>query len=369
MTKISYLFYQAFLKVSYQKKRYILYVISFYIGLLLPAFCIANIRSVDQVIHATTFAGMEQTVQVDWFSQNFDLIQLDGQADYSISAAYEEDMSDWDHEYVPITGIDEHYFYPPPEVRGRYFSKSELQKGKPVCLLNQRHAEMFGYDIGDTLALRSINYEIIGVMTNNKASGIFIPYRAMAENYQQAERVQFTGTFRPADVADKEQLVTVVTDQIQSNDKDAEILFTTDGAELYYNALATKRDWRVVRSLVAVVAILFFLLNETIVLKAKAEKEQQTIAVNRALGAAERDISLFWFFETLLITSLAAGLVLASLLPIAKLASIESAIVLDTSVAGVFLVLALLTCELLTWGSVRTIRKKPIAAMMKTRDS
>lgn len=49
MDRVNYLFYQLFLKIKYEKRRYFLYVLSFYVGLLLPTCCIANTRSVEQV--------------------------------------------------------------------------------------------------------------------------------------------------------------------------------------------------------------------------------------------------------------------------------------------------------------------------------
>lgn len=58
MDRVNYLFYQLFLKIKYEKRRYFLYVLSFYVGLLLPTCCIANTRSVEQVIYYTTFKGM-----------------------------------------------------------------------------------------------------------------------------------------------------------------------------------------------------------------------------------------------------------------------------------------------------------------------
>ena len=65
---------------------------SFYVGLLLPTCCIANTRSVEQVIYYTTFKGMEDSFQVDWLSRTFNTIKLDKEISYSISAFYEESL-------------------------------------------------------------------------------------------------------------------------------------------------------------------------------------------------------------------------------------------------------------------------------------
>ena len=102
MDRVNYLFYQLFLKIKYEKRRYFLYVLSFYVGLLLPTCCIANTRSVEQVIYYTTFKGMEDSFQVDWLSRTFNTIKLDKEISYSISAFYEESFPEWENQYVSI---------------------------------------------------------------------------------------------------------------------------------------------------------------------------------------------------------------------------------------------------------------------------
>lgn len=66
MDRVNYLFYQLFLKIKYEKRRYFLYVLSFYVGLLLPTCCIANTRSVEQVIYYTTFKGIGSIFGYDY---------------------------------------------------------------------------------------------------------------------------------------------------------------------------------------------------------------------------------------------------------------------------------------------------------------
>ena len=72
---------------------------------------------------------------------------------------------------------------------------------------------------------------------------------------------------------------------ILDKDPNAEVIEITDGEELYEMSQATKVKWRALRGAVAVVSILFFLLNEGIVLMEKVKKEQQLFYR-----------SLFWCF-------------------------------------------------------------------------
>ena len=117
MKRYLYIGYQTWIKIKYQKKRYFLYILSFYVGLLLPAFCLANIRSVDRVFYFTTFKKMNSSVQIDWFSEKFDILFPEGM-EYSIKAYKEENFKQWGDKYVSIIGIDEKYAYPMPDING-----------------------------------------------------------------------------------------------------------------------------------------------------------------------------------------------------------------------------------------------------------
>lgn len=368
MCRFRYLFYQVFLKIKYEKKRYMLYILSFYTGLLLPAFCIANIRSVDQVIYYTTFKGMERAAQIDWLGEKFDAVSLDEGRKGSVSAFYEEDITKWNHQYVTIKGIDEHFLYPLPEITGREFTKSELKDGENVCLLNRKNAEQYTCNIGDMITIRNRKFKIIGFIEDEKHSGIIIPYRAMERAYASERLIQFSYIFLSDDEDEREETSGNLVRQIEINDKNAEILEVTNGEVLYENALAAKTRWRAVRGAAAGVSLFFFLLNEIIVLAGKIKKERQAIGVNMALGASEKEVRLCLLFETLMITFTAAVLILSTLVPLARVFGLESAVILDSETVIIFLVMAFLMCELLTWGAFNAVKKSTISAMLKAGD-
>ncbi|MCI8667478.1 MAG: ABC transporter permease [Dorea sp.] len=341
-----YGYHQVRLKIWHQKKRYLLYILSFYIGLLFPAFCIANIRSADQVIYYTTFDNMEDSVQIEWFSSGFEVPVAEG-TKYSVSAYYQEDFPQWNHQYMAVKGIDEHYFYPLPEISGRGFDKEELREGGRVCLLDKKNAEKYNCRVGDRISVCGEKLRIIGIMTNTKFEGIILPFGTMKEICRNKQNVQFTGIFKADTKEEKEMLAAFVTEELEKYE-DVEVLGVMDGRTLYENALATKWQWRAVRGIWAFVSALFFLMNETVVLMGKAKKERQIIGIHMALGATEGEMKGMMFFETLLVTFFSAMLVLATLLPFARLAALESAVLLDRTAVFWFLTTAFFMCEILT---------------------
>lgn len=373
MRRIRYLFHQVFQKVRAEKRRYVLYVFSFYAGLLLPAFCIANIRSVDRVIYYTTFEGMENTVQIDWLGERFDAVDEEAAKGMSVSAYYEEDMAEWNHQYVSVEGIDGHYFYPLPKVSGRTFAENEFENGENVCLLNRRYAREYSCGIGDKVKLREEQFEVIGLM-EDEYSGIILPYRAMERAYRKESLIQFScivpkgAAAGEKDAAAEKGAAKGIARQIEGADETAEILEVTQGETLYENALAAKMRWRFLRGAAAGAALLFFILNESIVLTGKLENEQQVIGVNMALGAAEGEVELCLLFETLMITAAAVSLVLLTAFPLAKIFGLGSAVVLDREAVFAFSVMSFLMCGILTWAAMRAVRRKSISMMLRVRD-
>ena len=73
-------------------------------------------------------------------------------------------------------------------------------------------------------------------------------------------------------------------------------------------------------------------------------------------------------FETLIITLIASSLVLITMLPLAKLFEVDEIILLDIAVIIEFLVVAVSACEVLTYATIRKIKSKQIAVLMKMRD-
>ena len=373
MRRIRYLFHQVFQKVRAEKRRYVLYVFSFYAGLLLPAFCIANIRSVDRVIYYTTFEGMENTVQIDWLGERFDAVDEEAAKGMSVSAYYEEDMAEWNHQYVSVEGIDGHYFYPLPKVSGRTFAENEFENGENVCLLNRRYAREYSCGIGDKVKLREEQFEVIGLM-EDEYSGIILPYRAMERAYRKESLIQFScivpkgAAAGEKDAAAEKGAAEGIARQIEGADETAEILEVTQGETLYENALAAKMRWRFLRGAAAGAALLFFILNESIVLTGKLENEQQVIGVNMALGAAEGEVKLCLLFETLMITAAAVSLVLLTAFPLANIFGLGSAVVLDREAVFAFSVMSFLMCGILTWAAMQAVRRKSISMMLRVRD-
>ena len=180
--------------------------------------------------------------------------------------------------------------------------------------------------------------------------------------------IQFTGTFFSKNNQSDDVLNRVIS-QITDMDPEAEIISMNTGTELYENAVRTKDQWRIIRLIIAGIALLFFVLNESIVIIEKIENEQGISGVNMAVGAYRTEVKTAVFLENLGISVGAALFVLLTMKPLAKLFALDNVIVLDRMVIIETIFTALVICGILTWCSMRRIKLYQISYMLKIKET
>lgn len=291
MDRVNYLFYQLFLKIKYEKRRYFLYVLSFYVGLLLPTCCIANTRSVEQVIYYTTFKGMEDSFQVDWLSRTFNTIKLDKEISYSISAFYEESFPEWENQYVSIKGIDESYFYPLPKIEGRTFSKNELQEGKDVCLMNKQYARMHACEIGDMIQIRDKRLKVIGLID-------------MEQYKEEISSAAIHVEWKKKYLKNEEKTIQKIETYLyNSHDQSFRYRIYSPEIELRNNTIKVMTSLQAINK-VALLFMAVFLTGMIAIYQLRFEHREESYGISLAYGAQYKE--LYWeiFCEILLLNSI-----------------------------------------------------------------
>lgn len=364
MDKLIYHIGQTFRIMLYKKKYYCLILVAFYIGLLLPIFCFANIRSVGQIFNYAVFDGIENSVTIDWFSKSFDLIDTVDIENASVSAQFQENFTNWNNQYVTIKGIDSNYFYKRPKLVGRDFRSEDYERGRQVCIIGNTDAKNHQLRIGDDLKIRQNTFQIIGVFTDPKLDVIMVPYKSMMNTYQNIEKVQFSGCFLYDNVEQGGEIVNKITEEIKQESADAELLYSIEGKEMLEGAIQSRTAWRQVRILFMVVSSIFFVCNEAIVLKANMEREKKRIAIQLAMGAEIREINIGYLIQTLLIALVAATAACVSLMPLARVFSLENAVTVDKVVIWISIIGSVFVCESMMWLILRPLKNTQITTWL-----
>lgn len=370
MRKMCYLGYQTIQRMMHIKAHYLLYIVSFYIGLLLPVFCIANYSFLKDRLEFYVFDGMDNSVQIDWFSSSFQTTDFDGLTGYSMKAMYQEVVSDWDNYPILVEGIEKNYFYKMPSVKGRALTNKEMDQGDAVCLLDMASSKKYNCDVGDMVQINDHNLKVVGVITNSIIRNhIIIPLGMVDKIYREkGETIQYSGTFMMNEKQDANQLISLLSSMIKEKDEHAKILFSAMGEETHKQAIQSVAQWKVLRAFIALGVAIFFLINEMIIIIGKLQKDKKAIAIKMALGISSREIGICYLIETICIIFVADLLVFLTITPLAKVFSLDEIILFDPFVVIVTLIGSLGISAIISLGVMHTLKKKQISSMLTMED-
>lgn len=370
MRKIGYLLWQAVQSKIYYKKRYALYIVSFYIGLLLPVLCIANYSYIRSQLHYYWFDGIEQSVILDWQSYSCDAADLDMPVEHTVSAFCTETFLNWDSRPMAIKGIGKDDYYDLPPIEGRMFTEAEMEQGRNVCILDIETSQKYDCGLQDTVEIRGIDFTVVGINTDSMLrSWIIIPFSAMREAYgDQDTYIQFKGTFILDEDQDKDQFLLEVEDSVRGKDPQAKILFSEMGDQKYKGILQSLEKWKLLRGAAAFGAALFFLLNELVIITGKVQKDRRTIAVKMALGASRHTVVFSSLVETAIITLIADILIFLSIQLLAEAFGLEGIILTGPFVIVVSLVGSMGITVIITLAALWGLRNDAISALMRSED-
>lgn len=339
MKKMGYLIRQTFQSIAYYKKRYILYLISFYVGLLLPILCISNFNQIRAMLHYYLFQGIERSVSLDWQSYSFNAVNLDVPVDYTVKAGCQERFLNWDSRPMSIMGIEKNHYNDLSKVDGRMFSDAEMEQGKNVCILDQETSQKYNCGIDDTIKIKGSKLTVIGISEERMIRNqIILPLATMKKLYGGHDTyIQFTGIFILDKDQNIEQFIADIENIVLAKDQEAEILFSETGEKMYQTAIQSVERWKFLRGIIAFGVSLFFMLNELVIITGKMQKDRKMIAVKMALGASQYTIACCCLLEITFITLIADLLIFLSIHPIAKILALDEIILFDPFVVVVSL--------------------------------
>lgn len=370
MRKMGYLLFQTLQSMIYYKKRYVLYMISFYVGLMLPVLCIANYNHIRDMFHYYVFDGMEQSVSLNWQSYSFDAADLDISVEHTVSALCQEVFLNWDSSPMSVMGIEKSYYYDLSETEGRMFTEAEMDQGKCVCILDRETSQNYDCGLNDTITIKGMDFTVIGLSTDPLFKNqIVVPLAAMEKVYENHDTyIQFTGVFILDKDQNKEQFLMEAENAVRGKDQEAQILFSDTGEQMYQSAVQSVEKWKLLRGMIAFGAALFFMLNELVIITGKIQKDRKTIAVKMALGASQYTVACSCLLEIAFITLIADVLIFLSIRPLAKVFALDGIILFDPFVIVVSLLGSMGVAVMITLSMLWNLRNDTISSLMKSED-
>lgn len=347
MAKLEYLLLRKISDITRDWKRYLIYVLIFYIGLLLPTFSWGYYSKIDYGFKQHEINNIDQKLIITWFSNHYHPTVLSNNEEASFRVFKRISLPD--DRVCTLMGIN----VPPviyrtaPILRGgRAIDTRDVKEARNVCVITADDADRLHYKLGDIIPLQGVSYEVIGIIGDSEMKGIiYIPISSFEKNIMRGEEeYQFEGIFSCKTGSSCKEFGSQLQEELRK-DGISNSRFT-EGRDYRRDVTETLNKSLKQQFAISIGGTLFFIINSIIVLLGKMEDEKKNIAIRIIVGASPLTELISSFVETVLIGLLASSLSLVTVLPIAKLLSLEHLIRVDgITVFGLgFSTLVTITC-------------------------
>lgn len=310
MNKFLFSVYLSCCNAFSNKKIFFIVILSYFFGLLMPFYCLANMEVFISSMGTIDVIDSENTYKADlqalYGKEGADIehsLSSLGLAGFLVTTYFRGDIqADGISAKAAVIGTGEEWagFERFGMIEGTFsLREADTPEGEAECVVAQGLAKKYDLHAGSHITLNGVRYRVAGIVNNfNNYNRIFIPRSQVPVT---ADNLQHNLYLRYGEPTDAGQVRTRLT-EIFSGRSIRSVRRASD------ITAQTLRDG-VIRSaailLVGAVSLVIAVLNIFLVVSGKYEDDKQTIAVKLALGAARSDIGTELFFENVVFVCLA----------------------------------------------------------------
>ncbi len=311
MHKIGYSVYLSCHNAFSNKKIFVIVILSYFVGLLMPFYCLANIEvftssisTIDLIDSENTYtAALEAHYGNEGANIENSLSSL-GLSDYLVVTEFHGFIQTGDTSAkVAVSGAGEHLadFERLVMIEGSFSLReaADAPEGESECVAAHSLAKQYGLHVGSHITLNGISYRVAGIVNNfNHYHTLFIPRAHVPVTADLLAHDLYLRYGEPTDAGQvSASLKKVFPDRSLRSVRRA-----SDAAE---QMLRDGVSRSAVILLVGAVSVLIAVLNIFLVISGKYEDNKKNIAVKLALGATRSDIGTELFFENVLFVCMA----------------------------------------------------------------
>ncbi len=311
MNSFFYLVYLSCHNVFSNKKLLLVVILSYFFGLLMPFYCLANIEvfiscmgTINVIDSGNTYTADLQTLYGKEGADIENSLSSLGLADYLVTTYFQGNMQAGEiSTKVSVTGTGEDWadFERFEMIEGSFSLReaADAPEGEAECVVAQGLAKKYGLHPGSQIMLNGVSYRIAGIVNNfNYYNHIFISRAMVPVTADIMWHRLYLRYGEPTDAGRVEnRLQKVFPDRSIRSVRRA----SDDTAQTFREGVSRSAAILLVGAVSLVIAV----LNIFLMVSGKYEEDKKTIAVKLALGAARSDIGTELFFENVVFVCMA----------------------------------------------------------------
>lgn len=370
MHKLVYILKVSLKRVIHNWGFNIILLLSFYIGLMLPAFCAASTSYYMNAMKRFQFEDYGNTIYFSYMDVLSDDTQLFGIKEAAEGKAIEIFARNWDivpefyNANVTVYGVGGEYdkFEDVSLVEGRKFTKDDIQDKRPLCLAAQDLLIKYKCSVGDSITIQNETFQIIGSIRDSAYTGYaLIPYGNMRDIYKDTVLQQTVSI----STNDPVKAIAGVEQYMYDHFPDIEIVQLMKYEELTASFKNMIRGLIQVRVLVGMGAYLFSVLNIIMLMSGKAYEARKRYAIQEIEGMSFKELFLEFMCENVFLAVLANVILAFTIMPAGRILGLDNEMIYDYRTAGVMLLFSAGLCLILSIVLMYRFRRQPAADILR----
>ncbi len=343
-------------------------IISFYLSLLLPAYCLSNARCFYEQLKNVYSQDLEQGKGLLYYGETISLQQRKEIEQIETDNVAYEFRRD---EIIPGISVEKDTtikgcggaifsFYGKSMLKGRFFNANELFEGKPVCVISDSVANAASLEINDKIRMYQTSFRIIGISREFGRNIMYVPYEMYPLIYPDQFMQQEILINENIDAKVKEQ-ISVRFQEILKGKEVTERNLTEGKKES--RLFVKKMIWSRVAGGIGV--SVFSIINIFVLLLGMMNRKKEQYAIRRAVGAKKVDVYFLFMKECIHDMCMAMVLLIVTFQSIIKYMNLAQEITYDLvsilGIAGISVAFCFILSILLT----HNFMKQPIYLLLQ----
>ena len=183
-------------------------------------------------------------------------------------------------------------------IDGRYFNQDEYDNAQQVCIIESNLADEFGYSVGDTCEIMSVECTIVGIVKTNAWLDRYIIPMSLARDipYSEAYLMNYEMIIKNPDADfSLSALLSILTDSRY------QISIEGFSSEIYQRTIISSLGKTSIVILIAILIFLYAFMNLISIAEFRRDAKAKEIGIRLAIGANLKQIYLETFIEYLIL--------------------------------------------------------------------
>lgn len=368
MNKLRYLIETSIKQITRSYKLTIVIFFCFYLGMILPFYCIANCNFLIKSLDSLKFDGFETSITATWTSLLMDnkeknLMENSIQnkdVSYRLSTSFI--IGELNNTFIPIKGMDNIFLSRDIDIsKGRMYKQN-----KNECIMGKELARAYNYNLNDYIRIKNTKYKIVGINDSDTGmNSIFIPIdklESIIKSEDEFVEYEIIANYdNEKSMNNNDRNITTWLSQNMS----VQNLEVSKSIDDYYSSKNTVKYWIKSRVIIGIGGLVFACINMMMVLMGKIYENKRIYGMKLGLGMSRPTMYASFFIENIII-ALFADLLLFVTMPYAfTMLNMENTVIINAFVVSFILLITIMVCAIISGILMCKFRGKNITNIIR----